>query len=182
MYQFYNFFKAFHIIGFVSWFAGLFYLVRMFVYHAEVDEKPLEIQEDWKKQFILMQWRVYKIIASPAMMITWTFGLLMLFTNPEILQQNWIKFKLLLLVMLTAYHLWCKSVIKKLESGQNYLSSFNYRLLNELPTLFLVAIVLLAVVKDMLNFFYLFGGVMVFGFILFVFTKWYKSNREKKSK
>ncbi len=179
MYQFYNFFKAFHIIGFVAWFAGLFYLVRMFVYHAEVDEKPKELQEDWKKQFILMQWRVYKIIANPAMMITWTFGLLMIFTNQEILAQNWIKFKLVLLVLLVGYHLYCKKVIKKLEQGEKYMTSFNFRLLNELPTLFLVAIVLLAVVRDVLNFLYLFGGVIAFGVLLFMFTKWYKKIREK---
>ncbi|WP_341224818.1 protoporphyrinogen oxidase HemJ [uncultured Arcticibacterium sp.] len=177
--QFYQFFKAFHIIGFVSWFAGMFYLVRIFVYHSEADDKPEHLREDWKAQFTQMSWRVYKIICNPAMMITWTFGLAMLITNPAILNQNWIKVKLVLLVLLTGYHLYCKSIIKKQEQGLTTYSSFQFRLLNELPTLFLVSIVLLAVVKDVLNFVYLFAGVMAFGFILFLIAKAYKKSRNK---
>ena len=178
--QFYSFFKAFHIIGFVTWFAGLFYLVRMFVYHAEVDQKPKEIQEDWKKQFTLMQWRVYKIISTPAMVITWLFGLLMLFFNPAILDQSWIKIKLVLLVFLVIYHFYCKAIIIRQEKGEDKSTSFNYRLLNELPTLFLVAIVLLAVIRDFLDFLKLFGGIIAFGMVLFIFAKQYKKRRENK--
>ena len=177
---YYPFFKAFHIIGFVTWFAGLFYLVRMFVYHAETDQKPLTLQEDWRKQFTLMQWRVYKIISTPAMVITWFFGLSMLLVNPTILDQTWIKIKLVLLVLMVIYHFYCRAIIVKQEKCEDSRNSFNYRLLNELPTLFLVAIVLLAVVRDFLNFLKLFGGVLAFGIILFVFAKMYKKNRENK--
>jgi protoporphyrinogen IX oxidase len=180
MLNYYPFFKAFHIIGFVTWFAGLFYLVRMFVYHAEADQKPKELQADWRAQFTLMQWRVYKIISTPAMVITWLFGLLMLFTNPSILDQTWIKIKLVLLVLLVGYHFYCKSIIIKQEKGEDKAGSFNYRLLNELPTLFLVAIVLLAVVRDFLDFLKLFGGIMAFGVVLFIFAKQYKKKRESK--
>lgn len=179
MLQFYQYFKAFHIIGFVSWFAGMFYLVRIFVYHAEADDKPEHLKEDWKTQFTKMSWRVYKIICNPGMMITWTFGLLMLFTNPSILEQSWIQAKLILLVLLTLYHLYCKSIIKKQEKDLQTYSSFQFRLLNELPTLFLVSIVLLAVVKDVLNFLYLFSGVLVFGFLLFLIAKAYKKSRDE---
>ena len=175
---YYSFFKAFHIIGFVTWFAGLFYLVRMFVYHAEADQKPLAIQADWRAQFTLMQWRVYKIISTPAMVITWIFGLLMLFVNPAILDQTWIKIKLVLLVLMVIYHFYCRAIIVKQEKVEDSRNSFNYRLLNELPTLFLVAIVLLAVVRDLLDFLKLFGGVMAFGIVLFVFAKMYKKRRE----
>lgn len=178
--QFYLFFKSMHIIGFVSWFAGLFYLVRMFVYHAEADDKPEVIREDWKKQYSLMQWRVYKIISNPAMMITWTFGLAMLVTNPGILTQTWIQIKLVLLVLLTAYHLYCKRIIKNLEEGKNNFNSFQFRLFNEVPTLFLVAIVLLAVVRNMLNFFYLLSGIIIFGVLLFLAARAYKKRRETK--
>ncbi len=179
MMQYYLYFKAFHIFGFVSWFAGLFYLVRIFVYHAEANDKPEQLREDWKKQFTLMSWRVYKIILNPGMMITWTFGLLMLGSNPAILNQNWIKVKLVLLVLLTGYHLYCKTIIKKQEKGETTYSSFQFRLLNELPTLFLLAIVLLAVIKDVLNFVYLFAGIMVFGVLLFAIAKAYKNRRNK---
>jgi putative membrane protein len=180
MLNYYSFFKDFHIIGFVTWFAGLFYLVRMFVYHAEADQKPKELQADWRAQFTLMQWRVYKIISTPAMFITWIFGLLMLAINPAILDQSWIKIKLLLLVLLVIYHFYCRSIIVKQEKNEDKTSSFNYRLLNELPTLFLVAIVLLAVVRDFLDFVKLFGGVIAFGVLLFVFAKQYKKRREAK--
>jgi putative membrane protein len=180
MLNYYSFFKAFHIIGFVTWFAGLFYLVRMFVYHAEADQKPKELQADWRAQFTLMQWRVYKIISTPAMVITWIFGLLMLAINPAILDQSWIKIKLVLLVLLVIYHFYCRSIIVKQEKNEDKASSFNYRLLNELPTLFLVAIVLLAVVRDFLDFVKLFGGVIAFGMLLFVFAKQYKKRREGK--
>jgi len=176
--QYYLYFKAFHIIGFVSWFAGMFYLVRIFVYHTEANDKPDYIREDWKAQFTKMAWRVYKIICNPAMIVTWTFGLLMLITNPEILSQNWIKVKLVLLLLLTFYQLYCKSIIKKQEAGIETFTSFQFRLLNELPTLFLVSIVLLAVVKDVLNFIYLFLGVLAFGFILYLSAKAYKKFRK----
>ena len=180
MIEFYSFFKAFHIIGFVSWFAGLFYLVRMFVYHAEADDKPERIREDWKKQFTLMQWRVYNIITTPAMWITWIFGTLMLITVPSFFEQAWIWLKLGLLILLTLYHYYCKTVIKKLENGDTSKSSFYFRLLNEVPTLFLVAIVILAVVKDLLNFLGLFLGLIAFGVILFYAAKMYKNSRERK--
>jgi protoporphyrinogen IX oxidase len=171
--------KSFHIVGFVSWFAGLFYLVRMFVYHAEADSKPNHLKEDWKSEFIKMQNRVYKIICNPAMMITWTCGILMLINTPAFLQQGWMHVKLLLLVLLTGYHIWCKMIIKRLEKGLKAFDSFQFRLFNELPTLFLIAIVLLAVIKDLLNFIYLFGGVLAFGFLLFISAKAYKKHREK---
>jgi protoporphyrinogen IX oxidase len=176
----YSFFKSFHIIGFVSWFAGLFYLVRMFVYHAEAKDKPAGIQADWYAQFSLMSNRVYKIIATPAMIITWIFGLGMLYLNPELLSQTWIKIKLILLVLLVFYHFVCKKIMDQQAAGTSKRSSESFRLLNELPTLFLVAIVLLAVVRDFLNFLMLFGGVLCFGIILFTFVKIYKKNREQK--
>ncbi|WP_435355802.1 protoporphyrinogen oxidase HemJ [Emticicia sp. SJ17W-69] len=173
--------KSLHIIGFVSWFAGLFYLVRMFVYHAESADKPESIREDWKKQYTAMQWRVYKIICNPAMMITWTCGILMLVNTPAFLEQGWMQVKLVFLVLLTTYHLYCKGIISKQESGKTTFTSFQFRLLNELPTLFLVTIVLLAVVKDLLNFIYLFLGVIAFGVTLFFSARAYRKYREGRT-
>lgn len=178
--EYYGYFKAFHIVGFVSWFAGLFYLVRMFVYRAEVDQKPEHLREDWKKQFHLMEWRVYKMIATPAMVITWFCGLSMLTLNSALLQQPWMHVKLSLLVLMVLYHLYCKKVIVMQEKDVDTKSSLYYRLLNELPTLFLVAIVLLAVMRDLLDFVKLFAGILVFGFCLYQFVKAYKRKREGK--
>jgi protoporphyrinogen IX oxidase len=170
--------KALHIIGFVSWFAGLFYLVRIFVYHAEAKQKPLELQAVFESEFIKMSARAYKIICNPAMMITWTFGIAMLVNTPSFLEQSWLQVKLVLLVILTAYHIACGLNIKRLERGEAPFTSFQYRLLNEFPTLFLISIVLLATVKDLINFLYLFVGILAFGFLLFKAAKAYRKSRE----
>lgn len=178
----YFFAKALHIIGFVAWFAGLFYLVRIFVYHVEAHAKPQPDRGILTQQFNLMEWRVYKIICNPAMMITWTAGLLMLFINGfEWLGANpWMIVKLALLVGLTVYHVWCKRIIRQMEKGNFRFSSWQFRLLNEVPTLFLVAIVLLAVYKNTLNFLYAFLGLIGFMALLFVGAKAYKRSRLAK--
>ncbi|WP_028668367.1 protoporphyrinogen oxidase HemJ [Runella zeae] len=171
------YFKAFHIVGAVAWFAGLFYLVRMFVYHIEADQKPEHLRQAFKDQFNLMEWRAYKIICNPAMMLTWTCGLIMTYLNPGYWQMGWFQVKFAILLLLSGYHTWCKGVIVKLEKGEKPYNSFQFRLLNELPTLFLVSIALLAVLRDTLNFVYAFGGVLAFSVLLFAFAKAYKKRR-----
>ena len=173
--------KAFHIVGFVAWFAGLFYLVRMFVYSAEALEKAEPERSILSKQFILMEWRVYKIICNPAMVLTWVCGLGMLYLyGTEWLKANpWMHLKLFLLILLTGYHHFCKRIIQKIEKGETTFSSFQFRLLNELPTIFLLSIVLLAVLRNSLNFLYAFLGVLAFGFVLYIFAKMYKKHRAK---
>jgi protoporphyrinogen IX oxidase len=172
------YFKAFHLIGAVAWFAGLFYLVRMFVYHVEADQKPEALRGPFKEQFKLMESRVYKVICNPAMMITWICGLSMTLLVPSYWTMGWFHVKFTLIILLTGYHLWCKHIIKKLERGEKPFDSFQFRLLNELPTLFLVSIVLLGVLKDMLNVLYALGGVIVFGVVLYIFAKAYRKRRE----
>ncbi|MEN0003640.1 MAG: CopD family protein [Bacteroidota bacterium] len=176
----YPFFKALHIVGFVAWFAGLFYLVRIFVYDAEANDRPQPERDILRKQYHIMEWRVYKIIINPAMMITWTFGLLMIFNNGwEWFRLNyWLHLKLLLLILMVVYQLWCKGMISKLEQNKNTLSSFQFRLANELPTIFLLSIVLLAVYRNTLNFLLAFGGILIFGVLLYLGAKWYKRQRE----
>ncbi len=171
-------FKALHIVGFTAWFAGLFYLVRMFVYHREAFDKAAPEKEILTKQFNLMEWRVYKIICNPAMIITLVFGIAMLIYNPEYMKMPWIHVKLTLLVLLIGYHHYCKSVIKKLEKGEANLTSFRLRLMNEVPTLFLLAIVLLAVLRDNANYLYVFGGLFLFGLVMYLIAKAYKKKRE----
>jgi protoporphyrinogen IX oxidase len=171
------YFKAFHIIGGVAWFAGLFYLVRIFVYHIEANQKDVSLQSHFKDQYVLMEQRTYKIICNPAMMITWFCGLSMTILNPAYWSMPWFQFKIVVLILLTCYHLWTKSMIKKLSQDQQPYTSFQFRLLNELPTIFLLTIVLLAVLRDTLNFFYALGGVLVFAVLLYVIAKIYKTRR-----
>jgi putative membrane protein len=175
-------FKTLHIIGFVAWFAGLFYLGRMFVYHREA-----MMEEDPKKsilieQFHTMQMRVYRIICNPAMMITWTFGLLMLvaYGTGWLKLNPWMHAKLLLVVLLTLYHLYCKLIILKLHEKTFVMSSFKFRLFNEIPTLFLVSIVLLAVYRNGLNYGVAALYLLAFALVLTIFTKIYKFLRERK--
>lgn len=177
----YLFLKGLHIIGFVGWFAGLFYLVRVFVYHAEAANLPDQERHILQKQYGLMQQRVYRIICNPAMMITWTAGIAMLIINGlEWLGTNsWMHTKLLLLVLLLVYHLYCKGIIKKLKNGKEPMDAFRFRLFNEVPTLLLVTIVLLAVYRNTINYFYLFGGLIAFAALMFLGAKIYKKRREK---
>lgn len=184
-------FKAIHVVGFVAWFAGLFYLVRLLVNYVESNDKPQPEQDILKKQFALMSWRLYKIIANPAMMLTWMAGIAMLvipYLNPsypnylksEIGTPGWMHAKLLLLVLLTVYHVWCKITLRKLESGVSKRSAFQLRLANEIPTLFLIAIAFIAVYgkAGTLNYGFVFGGVFVFGLVLYLGTRAYQKKRE----
>lgn len=179
--QIINFFKALHVFGFVSWFAGLFYLVRIFVYHTEAMKREEPARSILIKEFNEMQWRVYKIICTPGMMITWVCGLSMLYLHGlDWLKVNgWMLLKLVLLFALLAYHLHAKKVIQKLERGETYFSSFQFRLWNELPTLFLLSIALLAVYRNSLNFLYAFMGVLVFAFLLVMAARAYRNYRER---
>ncbi len=185
------FFKALHVVGFVSWFAGLFYLVRIFVYFSEAALEDEPEKSILQKNFGKMQWRVYKIICNPAMMITWTVGLIMLGlglyspTVPNYLSiengtPGWMHLKLLLLVIMTGYHVWCKSIIKQLENGTNQYTPFQFRLFNELPTLFLVSIAYVAVYGKLgqLNYLYLLIGIALFGLLIYRGAVAYKKRRE----
>lgn len=175
-------FKTLHIIGFVAWFSGLFYLVRIFVYYREARDKPENQREVLQPQFLLMQRRVFKIICNPAMHITWIGGIGMIYIyGMDWLRENsWLHIKLMLVVLLTAYHFYCKRYITYLELGTDNLNPFQLRLMNEVPTLFLFAIVIYAVFKNGTNSLIVLASTVAFGLLLFVFTKWYKKIRESK--
>ncbi len=175
------YFKALHIIGFVSWFAGLFYLVRLFVYHVEAEQKPQPEQDILKKQFNVMELKLYRIITNPAMIITVIFGIAMLIINPAYLTMGWMQIKLALMVLLIGYHFLCKKIITNLENGTNKIDSFQLRLFNEVPTLFLVSIVLFAVVKNGLNYWYVLAGMVAFSVFLFYAASAYRKKRESQN-
>ncbi len=174
-----QFFKAIHIVGFVSWFAGLFYLVRMFVYHVEAMSKEEPAKGILTAQFNVMEWRVYRIICNPALVITVISGtgMFLSYQSNWILENHWMHIKLLLLVILIAYHFYCRTIIMKLEKEQSPYSSDGYRLLNEVPTLVLVAIALLAIYKNALNLLYAIPGMLVFFAFIYLATKLYKTFR-----
>ena len=173
-------FKALHVVGFVSWFAGLFYLVRMFVYQREALDLEQPKQAILKEQYQLMQQRVYKIICNPAMMLTFTFGIGMLLLNPGYLQLGWMHVKLTLLLLLLGYHLYCKRIMNQQAEGTSKWDSFQLRLLNEVSTLFLVGISFIAVLgkANQLHYGYLFLGIASFAGLIFFGTWRYRKRRE----
>lgn len=175
----YLFFKALHIIGFVSWFAGIFYLVRLFVYHREAWELPEPEGRILRKQYQIMEKRLYGIIQTPAMVITLMGGIGMLTLNSSWLFSGWMQVKLALVLALVVYHFLCARYIKKLKNDKTHWNSFKFRLFNELPTLILIAIVMLAVWKNLDGLWL--GGIMllVLGILFFVAAKLYKVKREK---
>jgi putative membrane protein len=179
-------FKSLHFIGLVSWFAALFYLPRLFIYHTEALDKTPEEQAILCPQFILMADKLYRIIMNPAMMFTFVAGLGMIAvreyeTQGQYLRyQPWLRIKLLLLLGLLGYHLYCKRILLALAQGKALLNSIQLRLFNEIATLFLLAIVLLAVYKNVLNFFYAAVAILVTGIVLFLAVRWYKKYRMKQ--
>lgn len=144
----YYWFKAFHLIGVVVWFAGLFYLVRLFVYHAEAYQQPEPAQTILKKQYELMEKRLYNIITTPGAIVTVTMAIGLISTEPEILKSGWLHIKLGMVILLLAYHHYCSRIMKQLAKDECKWSGQQFRALNEAPTLLLVVIVLLAVFKD----------------------------------
>jgi protoporphyrinogen IX oxidase len=144
----YYWFKAFHLIGIVVWFAGLFYMVRLFVYHAEANQEPEPAQSILKKQYEIMEKRLYHIITMPGMVVTVVMAIGLLTTEPEILKERWIHIKLAFVAALLVYHFYCGRIMRRLAKGECNWSGQQFRALNEAPTILLVAIVLLAVFKN----------------------------------
>tara|TARA_R110000787_G_scaffold57667_6_gene131576 strand:+ start:701 stop:1120 length:420 start_codon:yes stop_codon:yes gene_type:complete len=132
--------KAFHIIFMVTWFAGLFYLPRLFVYHCEAGT-PEE-----RKRFVTMESRLY-VMMSIGMILTWIFGVWLLTLLPSYMSQGWMHAKLALVIALSGYQGWLKSNLRKFAADQNQRSATFWRWMNEVPVLVLVGAVILVVVK-----------------------------------
>jgi protoporphyrinogen IX oxidase len=132
--------KAFHIIGVVAWFAGLFYLPRLYLYHADTQDSIS------KERFVIMERRLFVIMTIGASVAVF-FGAMMLIESPAYLRMGWLRVKLLLVLLLIAYHVYCYAFLKDFAAQRNKRSANWYRAFNEVPSLFLIAIVVLAVVK-----------------------------------
>ncbi|NJK61760.1 MAG: protoporphyrinogen oxidase HemJ [Synechococcaceae cyanobacterium SM2_3_1] len=142
--------KSFHLIGMVVWFAGLFYLVRLYVYHVEATEKPEPAQSILTEQYQVMETRLYRLITTPGMIVTLVMAAGMLGVQPSLLREGWLHIKLLLVGGLVGYHFYCGWLMKQFSLAEYRLNSQQLRTLNEVPTLILVAVVCLAVFKSTL--------------------------------
>jgi putative membrane protein len=132
--------KAFHIVFVVTWFAGLFYLPRLFVYHAVATDAV------GRERFVVMERRLFVLMTLGAALAV-ALGLSMVAAAPVYLHFLWLQVKLVLVAALLGYHLWCYKLLCDLRDGRNIRSQRWYRIFNEVPGLLLIAIVVLAVVK-----------------------------------
>lgn len=140
--------KSIHIVFVVSWFAALFYIVRLFIYTAEANAKAEPDRTILSNQLLFMQRKLWYIIGWPAMIGTYVFGWWMIAEVPSYLSLPWMWLKLIAVGLLTVYHLVCQRILNNQKKGVFTYSSFKLRLFNELATVFLVAIVFLVVVKS----------------------------------
>ena len=139
----YLLFKSLHLIAVISWMAGLLYLPRIFVYHVENIKN-----ENSSLIFKTMERKLYFYIMTPAMFLSWIFGLILISSlGLEVLSAVWIKVKLSLVILLTLYHFYLSRLLSDFESDQNTKSSKFFRIINEVPTILLILIVFIVIFK-----------------------------------
>jgi len=139
----YLLFKSLHLIAVVSWMAGLLYLPRIFVYHVENKEKKEAIDI-----FEVMEKKLFYYIMCPAMILTWIFGLVLIYLNGiEIFSQLWMQIKIVLVILLSVYNDYLEKCLLSLKNNSNTRSSKFFRIINEVPTIMLILIVFLVIFK-----------------------------------
>lgn len=146
----YLWFKSFHIIGFVAWFAGLFYLPRLFIYHLEAEERQEPVRSALKGEYSRIEKLLYKLIMMPAMIFTIAMAVGIISTEPDVIRQTWLHVKLLLVLLLIGFHFYCGKLIDRLERETCSINSLRMRQINEIPTIVLGLVVLLAIFKNSL--------------------------------
>ncbi len=139
----YEWLRALHIIAVISWMAGMLYLPRLFVYHVDAEKGS-----DTSETFKVMERRLLKYIMTPAMIAAWILGLSMIIANPSIMSgQGWMHAKLLFVVLMSGAHGILAANVRRFANDQNTKSAKYFRILNEAPTVLMIAIVILAVVQ-----------------------------------
>ena len=171
--------KALHIVFIVTWFAGLFYMFRLFVYYAEAEAKGTPAREILQDQFMIMMKRLWYIITWPSAILASIFGFAMLFVNPSFLKMGYMHLKLAFVLLLVIYQFYGEKLLRRLISGSSPLNSQRYRILNEVPTLILIAVVFLIVLKNSIDWIWGTVGILGVAIALTLAIKWYKSFRNR---
>lgn len=172
-------YKALHLIFMVSWFAGLFYIVRLFIYHTESFERKPEEARILQEQFQIMERKLWYIITWPAMILTVVFGVAMLIVEPAFLKMPWMHVKLLFVLILVIYHLYCHRLFLRFQKNIISLNSTQLRVFNEVATLILVAVAFIVVKKSTLNWLYGTLGFFAVAIGLMIAIQWYKRLRSR---
>ena len=173
--------KALHIIFVVSWFAGLFYIVRLFIYHTEAQSKDEVAKKILSDQYEIMEKRLWWIITTPAMILTLLFGTWMLIERWEYFSSpggTWMHIKLAFIVLLLIYHFVCQKIMFSMKAGNFNWTSNGLRLWNEVATLALVAIVFIVMLKDTMNWIKGTVGFFAVAIALMIGIKIYKKLRK----
>lgn len=177
--EYYNYIKSLHLIFVVTWFAGLFYIPRLFINHIEAHAKPSPDKEILTTQLKLMTKRLWYIITWPSAVLCVLFAIWLLLLMPGWLQQPWMHLKLGFVFLLLLYHLKSHQIFKQLQRDDvKYTSNF-MRIWNEVTTIILFAVVFLVVLKDTFNWIYGVVGIITLGILLMLGIKLYKRIRDK---
>ena len=144
----YLLFKSIHLIAVISWMAGLLYLPRIFVYHSESVQNNKS--EDLRETFKVMERRLLVYIMNPAMIVSWVFGILLIYTiGVDNFGSLWLQLKLVFVIILTIYHFFLFQCLGKFAENTNTYSSKFYRIINEIPTVLLIGIIVVVVFKPL---------------------------------
>ena len=179
MLEYYNYIKSLHLIFVITWFAGLFYIPRLFVYQIEANQKPSPEKEILGTQLKLMAKRLWFIISWPSAILATLFAIWLLILMPGWLEQSWMHVKLGFVVLLFMYHLKCHQIYKQLQQDIVKWSSNQMRMWNEGSTLILFAVIFLVIVRDAVNWIYGVIGIVSLSVALMFGIKLYKRIRDK---
>lgn len=175
----YPYIKSLHLIFVVTWFAGLFYIPRLFIYHIEARQKPSPDKEILSEQLKLMTKRLWYIITWPSAIICTLTAIWLLILMPAWLQQPWMHVKLAFVALLFGYHFKCHQIFKQLQRDEVKYTSKFMRIWNEVATLILFAVVFLVVLKSAFNWIYGIVGMFLLMILLMLGIRWYKKVRER---
>lgn len=181
MFEYYNYIKSLHLIFVITWFAGLFYIVRLFVYHIEANSKPSPEKEILIKQYKLMSYRLWYIITWPSAVLATIFAVTLLLIMPQWLQQSWMHVKLVFVLLLFGYHFKCHRIFKELQHDEVKYTTGFMRLWNEGATIILFAVVFLVILKNAIGWIFGVVGIIAFSILLMLGYKFYKRIRERNN-
>lgn len=177
--EYYNYIKSLHLIFVITWFAGLFYIPRLFVYHIEASEKPEPDRRILTTQLKLMTKRLWYIITWPSAILASIFAFWMLYLMPVWVEQDWMQVKLGFVVLLYAYHFKCHLIFKEMQNDVIKWTSNQMRLWNEGSTLILFSVIFLVIVRNAINWIFGVLGIFILGVMLMLGIKIYKRIRSK---
>lgn len=177
--EIYNYIKSLHLIFVITWFAGLFYIPRLFIYHIEAWQKPSPDKEILSEQLKLMSKRLWYIITWPSAILCTIFAIWLLVLMPGWLQQSWMHVKLAFVGLLFVYHFKCHQIFKQLQRDEVKYTSRFMRIWNEVATLILFAVVFLVILKNAFNWIYGVVGIFVLAILLMLGIRLYKRIRDK---